>query len=804
MNDYLSPVEKVLDRLEEHREYGGGFRARCPAHQGNSDTSLSIKEGDDGRALLTCHASCGIPQIVDALGLGMVDLFTHNGSSSGSSVKKVARKTSSSPRGDDEEILTTDDLPDGTYWEFTAPSGEVLYIQRHKGAYYQKICEDRWKKGLDGVTQVLYGLHELVDGVRAGKTIYHFEGPKDVETARSKLGVVGTTSGGVKTWRPEFRSHYIGADVVIVPDNDNEGRQYAETVAQSIAPVAKRVRVAELPGLPEKGDLTDWLEAGHTAEEFFYAVDAAPDYDAEGEAPWPAEPTPLNTELPPVEPFTENMLPEPLAAYVVDAAYRMDRVAPDFIAAPLVVAAGSILGRKIVIRPKSEDDWEVVPNLWGANVGRPSSMKTPAQNAGLAAIDRIAADASKAYKAGQAEASVEGLVSEAKAKHWRDELKKAITKGDGQAEQEAREQLLKITEDEEVAREPRYSTSDATIEKLGELLRDNPNGLLNDRDELMGWLSSLDRGGREGDRAFFLESWNGNKPYNVDRIGRGSVHIPALCLSIFGGIQPGPLSKYVRAALEEAEKADGLLQRFQVLVWPDIPAYERTDKRPDPKTRDAVYKVFKKLVALDGAQFGTKVAEDPDDSEEEREEKRQRPSYVRFSKEAQEVYNAWRDELEPRMRSGGYPAAYESHLLKYKSLFPSLALIFEVVKYVTSEDPADAVGGVVGKESAVRAAAWCQYLESHAYRLYSPAIMAPVVRAEALLGRIKDNDVDHLVTTRELWKKNWELLDTRENLQSAIEVLEEHGYVRREEQKNPKGGRPSEVLAIHPSLRSNS
>jgi hypothetical protein len=72
----------------------------------------------------------------------------------------------------------------------------VLYIQRHKKEYYRKVGEDRWKKGLDGVEQVLYNLHELVEAVRAGKTIYHFEGPKDVETARERLGVVATTSAG--------------------------------------------------------------------------------------------------------------------------------------------------------------------------------------------------------------------------------------------------------------------------------------------------------------------------------------------------------------------------------------------------------------------------------------------------------------------------------------------------------------------------------------------------------------------------------------------------------------------------------
>jgi hypothetical protein len=204
VTDQLSPVEKVLDRLEDYKEHRGEFRARCPAHNGNSDNSLSIKEGDDGRALLICRADCDLKDIVEALDLGVVDLFAHN-ERPGPKAKKATGKSKS-----EERTLTTDELPDGTYWEFTSPAGEVLYIQRHKREYYRKVGEDQWvtyKGVLDDIAQVLYGLPELIDGVRSGKTLYHVEGPKDVETARKRLGVVATTSGSTSSWRPEFCSY---------------------------------------------------------------------------------------------------------------------------------------------------------------------------------------------------------------------------------------------------------------------------------------------------------------------------------------------------------------------------------------------------------------------------------------------------------------------------------------------------------------------------------------------------------------------------------------------------------------------
>ena len=88
----------------------------------------------------------------------------------------------------------------------------------------------------------------------------------------------------------------------------------------------------------------------------------------------------------------------------------------------------------------------------------------------------------------------------------------------------------------------RFKTNDPTVEKLGELLRDNPAGLLYMRDELVGLIASWDKQGREGDRQFFLEAWNGDGTYDTDRIGRGTILIPNLCVTIFGGMQPDKLT----------------------------------------------------------------------------------------------------------------------------------------------------------------------------------------------------------------------------------------------------------------------
>ncbi len=786
MINHLSPVERVLQAVEDYKERQGEFRARCPAHQGVTDNSLSIKEGDDGRALLTCYAGCELREIVDALGLDVVDLFAPDGRSGSPSGKKAAKKP-----GAEERILTYDELPGGTYWKFTTPSGEVLYIQRHKGAYYRKVGDDLWKGGkgaLDGVVQVLYNLHELVDGVRDGKTVYHVEGCKDVETAREKLGVVATTSGGVKTWRPEFKSFYVGADVVVVPDNDKEGREYAETVAKSIAPVAGRVKVVSLPGLPEKGDLTDWLDAGHTPEEFFELVEAAETYAPEEEAPWP-EPVAVEVKLPDVMAFDGSLLPAPLRGWVVDVSERMDNAAPDFAAAATVAVAAALLGRKVGIRPKRHDDWTVVPNLWGGLIGPPASMKTPALEQVIKPVKRLAAEAQEAHQEALKAHALDVMVAEAEKAALKKKLEATAKKvASGEASrgnlEEVRQEIEDLEEPETPA-ERRYMTNDATIEKIAEILRDNPDGILYYRDELMGWLRSLDKAGREADRAFYLEAWNGNGSFSVDRIGRGSLHVPAVCVSVLGGIQPGPLTTYVSDALEESEKADGLLQRFQVLVYPDLRAYDPVDRWPDLEAKNRAYEVFKGLASLDAEAFGAVADEEGE------------VPYVRFDAEAQGVFDAWRAGFEPRFRGGEYPAAIESHFMKYRSLFASLALIFEAVDYTDGES----AGRAVRKHSALRAAAWCEYLESHAMRVYSPTLDTATVAAKALLDRVDAGDVTHGARVRDIYNHQWAGLATREEVAAAIAVLEEHGWVRRETVKPKGGGRPSEVVHLHPELR---
>jgi hypothetical protein len=546
------------------------------------------------------------------------------------------------------------------------------------------------------------------------------------------------------------------------------------------------IKIVELPGLPEKGDITDWLDAGHTREELLELVAATEAFD--GSQAWPDKPKNLHVKLPPVAEIRENMIPDPLSTWVFDVARRMDNSAPDFAAAAAIVQAGALIGRKVGIRPKRHDDWTVIPNLWGGLVGMPASMKTPALETTLKPIKRLAARAKTEHEEALKDHEFDRALYAARHKALKEALqskaKELISNKDAAGDLDGFKKEFEDLEEPEEPTQKRYVTNDATIEKLAEILAENPDGILYYADELMRFLRGLDRAGREADRAFYLESWNGNGSFEVDRISRGSIFVPALCVSLLGGIQPGPLTQYVMDAAEDADKADGLLQRFQVMVYPDLRG-EPTDVAPDAKARNRAYSVFEKLAELDVEKFG--ATQDQDDE----------VPTIGFSEDAQEIFNRWRAEFEPRYGTEDQSMAIQSHMQKFRSLFASLALIFEAIDFVDGSSE----GGSVSKISAMRAAGWCEYLEGHALRVYSPLIDAPERRAEQLLNKILKGEIKPGANVRGIYRKQWSGLTSHESVVEALEILEGHGWIRIAK-LNPSGrGRPTEVLRVHPDLR---
>jgi putative DNA primase/helicase len=452
-------------------------------------------------------------------------------------------------------------------------------------------------------------------------------------------------------------------------------------------------------------------------------------------APWP-KPATLPALTPEVPELLDTLLPEPLRPWLADVAERI-QIPLEFVAAPAIVALASLVGRRVGIFPKHKDDWFVVPNLWGIVIARPGFLKTPAIAQALAPLKRLAALASDEFRDGEIDAEAH-----------RDILEMQITalkaKGSSAAKGGKQTELVGIQSDMADLKgrlaasetyERRYIVNDGTVEKIGELLNQNPRGLLLNRDELSGWLRTMDKTGREGDREFYLEAWNGDGNYTYDRIGRGTLHIPALTLSVIGTIQPGKLWAYVSGAIHGDRADDGLLQRFQIAVWPDVKVeWRNVDRLPDSAAKNTAFEVFQRLDQLDPA--GLDMGASHDDI----------PA-LHFAPEAQDLFDTWRPDLEARLRTpemGSCPA-FESHLSKYRSLMPSLALIFHLTEFVSFVS-----APAVSLESATRAAAWCEFLEAHARKIYAAEMNADVSAAHALADKIKSGAVEDGGNVRDL------------------------------------------------------
>ena len=153
-----------------------------------------------------------------------------------------------------------------TKWSATIPRTSASGGRRAAGG----ICS------VKGTRLVPYRLPDLLAADVRGVLVV--EGEKDVDRA-ADIGIVATTCAmGAGKWRPEYNEHFRGRSVYIVPDNDKPGREHAQQVALSLHGIAKDIKVVELPGVPEKGDLSDWLDQGHTKAELGELVKAAPEW----------------------------------------------------------------------------------------------------------------------------------------------------------------------------------------------------------------------------------------------------------------------------------------------------------------------------------------------------------------------------------------------------------------------------------------------------------------------------------------------------------------------------------------------
>lgn len=256
-----SAVERVVSHLKGVKPMSGGFAALCPSHPDRT-ASLSVRRGADGRALLHCHAGCKPAEIVGAIGLTMSDLFD-------SEIKPSTNGNGADPRATHDRGKLVE------AYDYTDANGGLLYqVCRYepKGFAQRRQVNGKWQYGLGDVPRVLYRLPQIIEAVALKKDIFIVEGEKDADLL-SGMGYAATTNPmGAGKWKPEYTKVLAGASVVILPDNDEPGKLHAEFVAHELLEAGATVKVVNLPGLSEKGDVADYVESDEKSMDQFWGI----------------------------------------------------------------------------------------------------------------------------------------------------------------------------------------------------------------------------------------------------------------------------------------------------------------------------------------------------------------------------------------------------------------------------------------------------------------------------------------------------------------------------------------------------
>lgn len=493
--------------------------------------------------------------------------------------------------------------------------------------------------------------------------------------------------------------------------------------------------------------------------------------NAANDTGWEA-PQEVKASLPPVPKFDNRMLPKVLHDWVHDIGDQM-QCPIEFLAVGVMVAAGSVVGNRIGVQPKEHDTgWVEVPNIWGAIVGRPGVMKSPALAKVLSPLKRLERDAQASFKSAQAQYEIDKIQYAFAKKLIEDSIRKGAT---------VTIQQMPV---EPAPPEPiRYLVGDATYQKLGVVLGGNPHGVMVFQDELSGLLMRLETNGQESSRAFYLEGWDGKQSYVFDRIERGTVLIPKLCFSVLGGLQPSKLREYLRAAVYGGKGDDGLSQRLQMLVYPDITSnWTRVDRLPDVAAANAADAVFDRLANLDPVALGARMPIGDG------------IPVLCFDKNAQTLFNTWWADLETSLRTGDTHPSLESHISKYRKLVPAIALLDHLISGRQGDITVKSVG---------RAIVWQKFLLEHAKRAYAAVTSATMDSAQALSKRIQSGALKDGFTVREVYRHNWSLLCSVKEATEAAEVLVDMGWLRavQDSRLSSSDGRATVRYFVNPLLK---
>ena len=462
-----------------------------------------------------------------------------------------------------------------------------------------------------------------------------------------------------------------------------------------------------------------------------------------------------------------GVFPTRWAAWIKDAAEGAG-APPAFIACAILAAVGTVIGNSRWATPWHP--WKEPPALNVALIGKPSSGKSPALDQVVALLSGLETEANDDFADRCREAKRDAMEAAEKMRVYEGEVKVAV-------KDRLPTPLPPLAcEGVKAPQRRRIFSTESTIEKAGRLSDANPRGLMLQRDELAGWIASMDRygSGAGGDRPFWLQAYGG-RPWAPDRVkDLEPVNVPHLLWTILGTIQPDRVSTLMMAGDD-----DGLSARF-LYCWPEALPPRRPESRAD--TEGALHR----LRRLRGLPW----QEAPE------------PKVLPFTDHAATALHEWR--LEVNSMEDAAAGLMLSWLGKLPGVAVRLALILELLAW--SETPEGTLEPEAITERSIVAAVTflVDFAIPMARRTFGAAALPQAERDARGLARwiIQQVPLPDIVNAKELRRMaQGPAIPDAERMEAALRELEAAQWVRSAPIRAAGHGRQRKDWAINPALK---
>ena len=432
--------------------------------------------------------------------------------------------------------------------------------------------------------------------------------------------------------------------------------------------------------------------------------------------------------------FPADTMPELIRNFADDQA-ELIGVDPAILCMTAIGAVAGCLDDRIEIQPKRYDPtWKESARLWVGIIGNPSTKKSPGIKKAMGPVKKIAGE-------------------------WRKETNDTIKEWQKDCEQAKAEDKNASLPEKPVTK--RLTVGDVTVEKLSDIMAETePRGILVDKDELTGWLASMDayKNGAGGkDKAAWLEAYNGGA-MEIDRVTRGSVFVENWSASVIGGIQPQVIDEYANA-----NNHDGMLQRF-LLAYAQ-PASRGVDRRPDLDAKDAYDAMLQKIARMTPGEA------------------------VELTAEAHEVREAFNERLHTAVTSLPNPHLV-AMLGKWEGTFARLCLVLHAVKCAQARVHPSSRQVSSGTAQAVDRLLW-RTLLPHAIKFYG-GLDATENHARQLAGLLLSRQWETFTVRRDLVLNMHAFRKLKEHdREETLDRLFAYGWVEPDDTRLNERGRPA-------------